>query len=95
MNRIAESIEALTSLLNSSPTDAEAWVELADLYLSQGLYPQAIYSLEEALVLTPNAWNVSASFRSSVSVPNSVVAGGGAATCPIGRGVLDGKRLKH
>jgi tetratricopeptide (TPR) repeat protein len=42
-----------------SPTDAEAWAELADLYLSQGLYPQAIFALEEVLVLMPNAWNVS------------------------------------
>jgi tetratricopeptide (TPR) repeat protein len=43
-----------------SPTDAEAWAELSDLYVAQGLYPQAIFALEEVLVLSPNAWNVSA-----------------------------------
>lgn len=43
--------------------DAEAWAELADIYFSQGLYAQAIYSLEEVLVLAPNAWNVSRSKR--------------------------------
>jgi hypothetical protein len=32
---------------------------LADLYLSQGLYGQAIYAQEEALIIAPNAWNVS------------------------------------
>ena len=42
-----------------SPTDPEAWAELADLYLSQGLYSQAVFALEEVLVLQPNAWNVS------------------------------------
>lgn len=46
-------------LLDNSPTDAEAWSELSDLYLQQGLYAQAIFSLEEVLLITPNAWNVS------------------------------------
>lgn len=45
-------------LLGFSPTDAEAWSELADLYLVQGMYQQAIYATEEVLVLAPNAWNV-------------------------------------
>jgi tetratricopeptide (TPR) repeat protein len=45
-------------LLDFSPTDSEAWSELSDIYLSQGLYPQAIYAAEEILVLAPNAWNV-------------------------------------
>jgi ER membrane protein complex subunit 2 len=43
-----------------SPTDAEAWAELSDLYVSQGMYPQAIFALEEVLLITPNAWNVGA-----------------------------------
>ncbi|KAI1377384.1 tetratricopeptide [Hypoxylon crocopeplum] len=60
MGRIAESVGALISLLDISPTDAEAWAELADLYFSQGLYPQAIFALEEVLVLQPNAWNIHA-----------------------------------
>lgn len=58
MNKIPESVTALISLLDFSPTDAEAWAELADMYLTQGLYGQAIYALEEVLILTPNAWNV-------------------------------------
>ncbi|CAJ2507861.1 Uu.00g090470.m01.CDS01 [Anthostomella pinea] len=60
MGRTPESITALISLLDVSPTDAEAWAELADLYFSQGLYSQAIFALEEVLVLQPNAWNVHA-----------------------------------
>jgi ER membrane protein complex subunit 2 len=59
MGRQAEAISALVALLDFTPTDAESWAELADLYLSQGLYSQAIFALEEVLVLTPNAWNVS------------------------------------
>lgn len=54
---------ALNSLLDVSPTDAEAWAELADLYISQGLYQQGIFALEEVLLITPNAWNVSALYR--------------------------------
>ncbi|KAI1106131.1 tetratricopeptide [Jackrogersella minutella] len=60
MGRISESVSALISLLDISPTDAEAWAELADLYFSQGLYSQAIFALEEVLVLQPNAWNIHA-----------------------------------
>ncbi|KAK1237591.1 hypothetical protein MKX07_006719 [Trichoderma sp. CBMAI-0711] len=46
--------------LDFATTDAEAWIELSDLYLSQGLYAQAIYAQEEALVIAPNAWNLHA-----------------------------------
>lgn len=59
MGKTSESIEALVQFLDFSSTDAEAWMELADLYLSQGLYAQAIYAQEEALIIAPNAWNVS------------------------------------
>jgi len=59
VNRINEAITALNKLLDSSPTDAEAWAELADLYASQGMYQQAIFALEEVLLIAPNAWNVS------------------------------------
>lgn len=48
----------MSSLLEMTPTDAEAWAELADLYLAQGLYSQAIFAEEEVLILQPNAWNV-------------------------------------
>lgn len=62
MGKTSESIEALVQFLDFSSTDAEAWMELADLYLSQGLYAQAIYAQEEALIIAPNAWNVSFTF---------------------------------
>lgn len=58
MGRAADAVIALTAMLDYSPTDAEAWAELSDLYLSQGLYSPAIFALEEVLVLQPNAWNV-------------------------------------
>ncbi|KAL2888724.1 TPR repeat protein oca3 [Ceratocystis lukuohia] len=58
MGRVSDAISYINELLKITPTDAEAWAELADMYLSQGLYGQAIYSFEEVLVLAPNAWNV-------------------------------------
>jgi len=58
MSRPVDAIEAIIFLLEASPTDAEAWCELAELYQSQGMSPQAIFSLEEALLIAPNAWNV-------------------------------------
>jgi len=60
MGKTAEAVKALTELLDVSPTDAEAWSELADLYLVQGMLSQAVYCLEEVLLVTPNAWNVHA-----------------------------------
>ena len=60
MGRTNEAITSLTNLLDSSPTDAEAWAELGDLYLTQGMYDQAVYCLEEVLLVTPNAWNMHA-----------------------------------
>ena len=59
MNRTTEAITALNKFLDASPTDAEAWSELSDLYVSSGMFPQAIFALEEVLLVTPNAWNVS------------------------------------
>ncbi|KAK4177950.1 hypothetical protein QBC36DRAFT_121449 [Triangularia setosa] len=60
MGRLSDAASALVQLLDFSPTDSEAWSELSDLYFSQGLYPQAIYAMEEVLILAPNAWNVHA-----------------------------------
>ena len=60
MNRISDAILATMGILDFCPTDAESWSELSDLYFSQGLYSQAIYSLEEVIVLQPNAWNIQA-----------------------------------
>lgn len=59
MSRILEAIDALVELLDAFPTDAEAWCELADVYQSQAMYSQACFCLEEALLVSPNAWNVS------------------------------------
>lgn len=58
MSREEDAISALVEFLEAFPTDAEAWCELADLYQSQGMTSQAIFSLEEALLITPNSWNV-------------------------------------
>jgi len=60
MDKTADAITALTGLLDASPTDAEAWAELADLYATQGMYDQSIYCLEEVLLVMPNAWNMHA-----------------------------------
>jgi tetratricopeptide (TPR) repeat protein len=60
MGNVQEAIVQLVELLDTSPTDAEAWAKLADMYLSQGITEQAIYCLEEVLLIQPNAWNVSA-----------------------------------
>lgn len=59
LGRASEAIAALNNLLITSPIDAEAWAELADMYVSQGMYQQGIFALEEVLLVTPNAWNVS------------------------------------
>ncbi|KAH8664293.1 hypothetical protein BX600DRAFT_297208 [Xylariales sp. PMI_506] len=60
LGRVSDAATALVSLLDFTPTDAEAWSELSDVYFSQGLYSQAIFALEEVLVLQPNAWNIHA-----------------------------------
>jgi ER membrane protein complex subunit 2 len=66
MSRLPEAVSTLVDLLDFSPTDGEAWAELSDLYFVQGLYPQAIYSLEEVLLITPNAWNVRLSLEDCI-----------------------------
>lgn len=60
VDKVTDAITSLKHLLEISPTDPEAWSELSDMYLSQGIYPQAIFALEEALVLVPTAWNMHA-----------------------------------
>jgi ER membrane protein complex subunit 2 len=60
IGRPQEAITALTELLDCFPSDIEAWCELSDLYQSQGMASQAIFSLEEALLTVPNAWNLHA-----------------------------------
>ena len=58
LGRTADAITALTVLLENSPTDAEAWAELSELYASIGAWGQAIFCLEEVLLIMPNAWSV-------------------------------------
>ncbi|KAL8839273.1 MAG: hypothetical protein Q9176_004604 [Flavoplaca citrina] len=60
LSREPDAITDLTELLEASPTDLESWAELCELYVSQGLYQQAEFCLEEILLSTPNAWNVQA-----------------------------------
>ncbi|KAF1815969.1 hypothetical protein P152DRAFT_411307 [Eremomyces bilateralis CBS 781.70] len=60
MSKTGDAIAGLVELLVTSPIDAESWAELADLYFSQNLFPQAIYCLEEVLLIVPNAWNMHA-----------------------------------
>ena len=72
-----DAIVALTNLLDSSPTDAEAWAELGDLYSSQGAYDQAVYCLEEVLLVTPNAWNMHARLGEALYLSAGKIEGGG------------------
>jgi tetratricopeptide (TPR) repeat protein len=58
MGQHQNAIEALVGFLETSPTDAEAWCELSDLYQIHGMGSQAMFCLEEALLIVPNAWNV-------------------------------------
>lgn len=60
MGRTADAVAALVEILDCSPTDAECWAELSDLYLEQGAIDQAIFCLEEVLLVTANAWNMHA-----------------------------------
>ncbi|EPE09411.1 tetratricopeptide repeat domain-containing protein [Ophiostoma piceae UAMH 11346] len=76
MGKIPEAVTGLLALLDFSPTDAEAWSELADVYLEQGLYGQAVYALEEVLVLSPNAWNVHARLGEVEYMAAATSAGG-------------------
>ncbi len=73
LKKTTEAISALNQFLDSSPTDAEAWAELSDLYLSQGLYQQAIFALEEVILITPYAWNVSIPTHSRQKRPDLFV----------------------
>jgi tetratricopeptide (TPR) repeat protein len=58
MGQPQAAIEALVEFLETSPTDAEAWCELSDLYQMHGMNSRAMFCLEEALLVAPNAWNV-------------------------------------
>ncbi|KAI4156715.1 MAG: hypothetical protein LQ340_000068 [Diploschistes diacapsis] len=57
LGRYEEAIKVLNEIINLSPTDIEAWAELSELYFKMSLYPQAVFCLEESLLIAPNAWN--------------------------------------
>ena len=58
LGRVQDAITALTVLVENSPTDVEAWAELSELYAGQGAWGQAIFCMEEVLLVMPNAWSV-------------------------------------
>lgn len=60
IGRPADATDCLVTFIGTFPGDTEAWCELSDLYQSQGLTAQAIFSLEEAVLSAPNAWNLHA-----------------------------------
>ncbi|KAI9814754.1 MAG: hypothetical protein M1827_003020 [Pycnora praestabilis] len=76
MGRSNDAIAALIQLLDASPTDVEAWSELSDQYLSQSMYSQAVFSLEEVLIITPNAWNIHARMG-EIFYMSAIAAGSG------------------
>ena len=58
LSRTSEAIEALVDFLDISPSDPEAWLELAELYVETSLFSQAQFCFEEVLTIVPTAWNV-------------------------------------
>ncbi|KAJ6262395.1 hypothetical protein Dda_3203 [Drechslerella dactyloides] len=60
LNKKPEAIAALVALIDLNPTDAESWSQLAQYYFEITMYSQAIYCLEEVLLILPNAYNVHA-----------------------------------
>lgn len=60
MGQTEQALQALTNLIDTSPTDAESWSELGEFYVELGMYEQAVWSFEEVVLLMPNAWNMQA-----------------------------------
>lgn len=80
MGRREGAITALVELLDVSPIDAEAWSELAELYYAQRLYGQAIYCLEEVLLVTPNAWNMHSRLGEIIYISTAASSGSDASS---------------
>ncbi|KAF2876106.1 hypothetical protein BDV95DRAFT_625510 [Massariosphaeria phaeospora] len=76
LGRVGDAITALTVLVENSPTDAEAWAELGELYAVAGAWGQAIFCLEEVLLYMPNAWSAHAQLATLhyLSAPASLPA---------------------
>jgi len=51
---VSNAIKMLNEFIKIFPTDAEAWMELADLYLELGMYKQAAFCFEELLLSAPH-----------------------------------------
>ncbi|KAK6534599.1 hypothetical protein TWF281_005907 [Arthrobotrys megalospora] len=60
LSKKSEAISALATLVDLNPTDAESWSQLAQYYFELSMYSQAIFSLEEVLLILPNAYNIHA-----------------------------------
>ncbi|KAF3915900.1 hypothetical protein AA313_de0203911 [Arthrobotrys entomopaga] len=60
LSRKSEAIAALALLLDLNPTDGESWAQLAQYYFELSMFSQAIFCLEEVLLILPNAYNVHA-----------------------------------
>ena len=61
-NELTEAVSQLTLFLDAFPNDVEAWAELTDLYVSQDMLSQAIYCLEELILLQPFSHYVHAQY---------------------------------
>ncbi|EWC46158.1 hypothetical protein DRE_04536 [Drechslerella stenobrocha 248] len=86
LNKKPEAITALNTLIDLNPTDAESWAQLAQYYLELSMYSQAIYCLEEVLLILPNAYNIHA----RLGEINYIIAdSGGAGAGKEGGGVLE------
>ncbi|KAF1949620.1 hypothetical protein CC80DRAFT_497367 [Byssothecium circinans] len=76
LGRTQDAISSLKVLLENSPTDVEAWAELSELYAANGAWGQAIYCMEEVLLILPNAWTAHAQVATLhyLSAPSSLPA---------------------
>ena len=78
MGKIPEATSSLVDIVDYSPVDAESWAELSDLYVMQGCWDQAMFCLEEVLLIVPNAWTMHARLA-EVTHLSTVAAEGSAA----------------
>jgi ER membrane protein complex subunit 2 len=78
LGRMGDAITALTMLVESSPTDVEAWAELSECYAQVGEWGRAIWCAEEVLLVMPNSWSVSTRCNSA----DDLMLICGAGTCP-------------
>lgn len=87
-----DAIAALVNYLDFAPVDAEAWAELADLYCSQGMFTQAVYCLEEVLLISPLAWNIHARLAEALYAQTMAEKEAKAKTGDVMRGLSEAMR---